>query len=280
MKPPRTYSLAYLTANTLDPVRAIELAAGLGYREVGLRLMPNAAGAPQQFLLGNPAAIAQTKTAIKNTGVGIFDLEIIRLGADFDLSKYLPLMELGGLLQAKAILVAADDTDQTRRVENYARLCEAMKPFGLTADLEFMPWTAVRNAREALDLITSAGMPDNAGILIDALHFDRSDTRLEDLRALPRHLLHYVQICDAPGRSAQARPFSVEEMIHTARCERLLPGDGSIDLKALFDILPQDIPVSVEIPNEVQLASMGQAAWALEALEKSRRLLESDGPGK
>jgi len=58
-----------------------------------------------------------------------------------------------------------------------------MKPYGMTADLEFMPWTAVPHARAALSVIEAAGMPPNAGILVDALHFDRSATTLDDIRA-------------------------------------------------------------------------------------------------
>ena len=86
-------------------------------------------------------------------------------------------------------------------------LCEAMRPYGLTANLEFMPWTAVPHAQSALRIVTNAGMPSNAGILVDALHFGRSTTSLDDIRAIPRQLLHYAQICDAQA----GLNFSTEE---------------------------------------------------------------------
>ena len=270
----RIYSLAYLTSNTCTPPQAVRLAAELGYAFVGLRLLPNMAGAPQQFLIGQPEVLRETVAAQRDTGVGIFDLEIIRIAEGFDERSYLPLLEAGAALKAKAVLVAGDDTDEARLTDGYARLCELMQPYGLTADLEFMPWTAVPDANAALRIINAAGRPANAGILVDALHFDRSNTTLDDIRAIPRELLHYAQICDAPTRAQRGRDFTVEEMIHAARCERLLPGEGGIDLKGLFDALPQDLPVSVEVVHLERMAQLGQAAWARQCLAVSRAFLE------
>lgn len=274
----RTYSLAYLTSNTCTPPQVVRLAAELGYSHVGLRLLPNAAGAPQQFLIGQPEVLRETVAAQNDTGVGIFDLEIIRIAEGFDPHTYLPLLEAGAALKAKAVLVAGDDTDEARLTDGYARLCELMQPCGMTADLEFMPWTAVPDANAALRIINAAGRPANAGILVDALHVARSTTTLDDIRAIPRELLHYAQICDAPTSAPPpkgiGRPFTVEEMIHTARCERLLPGEGGIDLKGLFDALPQDLPISVEVVHLERMAQLGQTEWARQCLAVSRAFLE------
>ena len=102
----RIYSLAYLTSNLCTPPQAIRLAGELGYTHVGLRLLPNATGAPQQFLINQPEVLRETVAAQKDTGVGVFDLEIIRIGDDFDPSTCLPLLEAGAALRAKAVLVA------------------------------------------------------------------------------------------------------------------------------------------------------------------------------
>jgi sugar phosphate isomerase/epimerase len=207
----------------------------------------------------------------------VFDLEIVRIGEGFDPRAALPLLEAGAAPQARAVLVAGDDTEPARLADGYARLCELMQPFGLTADLEFMPWTAVPDVRAALRVVAAAGRPRHAGILVDALHVSRSTTTLDDLRAIPRELLHCAQICDAPTHAQSGRDFSVDEMIHAARCARLPPGEGGIELRALFDVLPADLPVSVEIPNEAQRAQLGQTAWARRAIEASRAVLEPRG---
>ena len=266
----RVYSLAYLTSYTLTPPQAMRLAAELGYAQVGLRLLPNMAGAPQQFLIDQPEALRETVAVQRDTGVEVLDLEIIRINEDFDARTFLPLFEVGAALKANAVLVAGDDTNPTRLSESYARLCELMLPFGLSADLEFMPWTAVKDANAALSVIMAAGKPANAGILVDALHVGRSTTTLGDIRAIPRELLHYAQICDAQA----GLNFSTEAMIHTARCERLLAGEGTIDVKGIFAALPQDLPVSVEVVHLERMAQHGQTEWARLCLENAKSCLE------
>ncbi len=267
---PRIYSLAYLSSYTLTPPQALRLASELGYAQVGLRLLPNMAGAQQQFLIGKPEVLRETLAVQKDTGVELLDLEIIRINEGFDARTYLPLLEAGAALKAKAVLIAGDDTNPARLSESYARLCELMLPFGLTADLEFMPWTAVKDANTALGVIKAAGKPANAGILVDALHVGRSTTTLDDIRAIPRELLHYAQICDAQA----GLNFSTEAMIHTARCERLLAGEGTIDVKGIFAALPQDLPVSVEVVHLERMAQHGQTEWARLCLENAKNFLE------
>jgi sugar phosphate isomerase/epimerase len=261
--------MAYLTAHRCGAPEAVRVAAATGYNFVGLRLWPNVPGTPYQHLLGDAALMRETLAACRDTGVGVFDLEIVRIGEGFDPRLYLPLFEAGAELGARAVLVVGDDTDLARLATSYARLCEQMAPFGLTADLEFMPWTAVPDARSALALVEAAGNPANAGILVDALHFGRSNTTLDDIRAIPRRLLHYAQICDGEAGTH----FSTEQLLHTARCERLMPGQGSIDLSGLFAALPPDLPVSVEVVHLLREAVTPAQAWAAECLAASRPFL-------
>jgi len=265
----RNYSLAYLTVNQSSAPEAVGIAAALGYGHVGLRLQPNAPGAPCQVFLDDARMQRETLACLADTGVQVFDLEIIRIGTQFDPVAYRPLLEAGAALKARAVLVASDDSDEQRLAHNFARLCECMQPYGLSADLEFMPWTGVKDAAAALRVVRLAGQPANAGILVDALHFGRSTTSLADIAALPPGLLHYAQICDASA----GLHFSTEEMVHTARHQRLLPGEGTIDLAGLFAALPDTLPVSVEIPDFQRAAQLGEKAWAAMALHASRELL-------
>jgi sugar phosphate isomerase/epimerase len=117
--------------------------------------------------------------------------------------------------------------------------------------------------------VAAAGHPSNAGILVDALHFGRSHTTLDDIRAIPRRLLHYAQICDGEAGTH----FSTEQLLHTARCERLLPGEGNIDLRGLFAALPADLPVSVEMINLERERTIDPPQWAAQCLAASRPFL-------
>ncbi|MBC3480669.1 TIM barrel protein [Pseudomonas capeferrum] len=264
-----SYSIAQLTALDFSPPEIIELAARTGYDQAGVRLLPVAPGAVAYPLMDDARMLRETLARMNDTGVKVFDLELIRLDAQFDLQRYLPFFEVGAQLGAKAVLVAGDDPEQGRLVEHYARLCDAMQPFGLSADLEFMPWTAVNDLASALHIVEQADRA-NGGILVDALHFDRSDSRFEDLQRIPAQWLHYAQICDGPAM----RPDTHEGLIQAARCGRLLPGEGDIDLARIWRGLAAAVPVSVEIPNDRRVAQVGVEAWAREALAAAKAIIE------
>lgn len=265
------FSLAYLTTFDRSPPEAIRIAAEAGYDQVGLRLLPSAPGGLAFPLMHDAAMLRETLAASRDTGVGIFDLEIIRIDAQFSLEAARPLLDMGQQLGARAVLVAGDDPDPERLAQNYAAFCAEAARFGLTADLEFMPWTAVPNLRCAVSVLQAAGRPANAGVLIDALHWARSDSPLPEVQALPREWLHYAQICDAPV----GIPPTTAEMIHTARCDRLLPGHGGIALRELFGALPADLPVSVEVPSETNVRALGALEWARRALAAAQAVWHS-----
>ena len=264
----RSYSLAYLTANRSSVLEALDIASDLGFENVGLRLRPNNVGAPYQEFINDSRIQREALARINHNGVGVFDIEIVRIDENFSVADFQNLFEAGAALNAKAVLVAGDDSNSSRLSESYAKLCENLLQYGMTADLEFMPWTGVKNALSALSIIQKAGSPTNAGILFDALHFGRSGTQLTDIDQIPSKFLHYAQICDAKG----GQNFSTQELILTAREERLLPGEGDIDIKGLFSRLPQAIPISVELPNFKRSSLIGDKEWTRLSLEASKRI--------
>jgi sugar phosphate isomerase/epimerase len=255
-----TYSLAQLIALPYPPPQMLRLAAETGCPAAGIRLLPAAPGGMAYPLMDDPAMLRETLAVIKGTGVKVLDVEVVRIGAAFNVRGFMRFFEVGAHLGALHILVAGDDPDEARMTASYAALCDAAAPFGLTADLEFMPWTQVPNLRSAKRIVAAAARP-NGGVLVDALHFARSDSRLDELGDIPRAWLHYAQMCDGavPG------PTTTEGLIHDARCERLLPGEGCIALRDLFAWLPQDITISIEIPSETRAPLLGYPEWARRA---------------
>lgn len=269
------YSLAYLTSTPLAPPDAVVLADKLGYQAIGVRIAPAAPGGEFSPLTTDPVMLRETVRRIEDTGIPVFDVEIARLGADFKPDHFTAFLEAAGRLKARAILVAGDDPDESRLTDSFAKFCRAAEPYGLTADLEFMPWTAVKNAKAALRIVSTAGEP-NGRVLVDALHVARSATTLDDVAGLPRHLLSYAQLCDAPA----GIPATQEELIHTARCARLLPGDGGIDLHGLVRALPDDLPLSLEIPNAEWLPKLGAEEWGRRALAAARQIVAEAAEGR
>ena len=266
----RRFGIAYLTSSPLSALETIELAANTGYDDVGLRALPALPGGADHGLIGNPSLLRAVKARLKDTGIHAFDMEIVRILPDFSLEALHPFLEVCGEIGAKAVLVAGDDPDTARLTANFASFAEAAAPYGLTADLEFMPWTVVNDAKTAHRLVKAAGQP-NGGVLVDALHFQRSSSTIEDIAAIPREMLHYAQICDASAHF----PHTLAGLLHTARAERLAPGDGDIDIAALLKALPATIPIAVEAPNERAKADHGVEAWARRCLETSKTMLAS-----
>jgi len=264
----RAFSLSYLTCLDEPPPKAVVIASQAGYDFVGFRLLPAAPGGLAHNLMDDPGSLAETLTAMRDTGMRVFDLELIRLNDRFKAQDYLRFFEVGAKLGAHSVLVAGDDADEARSIGSFGALCRAAAQFGLSADLEFMPQTQVRDVAAALRILEQAGQP-NSALIVDALHFARCGSSLAELAAIPRRWMNYLQICDAPAEI----PASLDGLNYTARRERLLPGEGEIDLVEIFGALPRDLPISVEIPNEKQAPAHGPIGWARRALDASKALL-------
>ncbi|MCB1417999.1 MAG: sugar phosphate isomerase/epimerase [Notoacmeibacter sp.] len=266
-------SLAFLTVMDAGPLEAVRIAAATGYHMVGLRALPAAASGEGPYpLLTDDTLLAEVKAALDETGVRLGDMEIIRLKEATDIASFEPLLARTAFLGGRHLLVAGDDTDEARLTGNFAKLCELASRFNLTADLEFMPWTAVKTLSDARRIVEAAGHA-NGGVLIDGLHFDRSGSTLEEIRALPAERINYVQVCDGPV------PYdpSDEGMIFIARNGRLLPGDGGIDLEGMVRAVPDGVTISVEIPLVELAKTVGPMERARMARDATVRLLEKAG---
>jgi sugar phosphate isomerase/epimerase len=184
--------------------------------------------------------------------------------ADFE-----KILAVGAEFGASELLVAGNDSDELRMTENFAELCDLAASYCLHPHLEFMPWTDARNLEQAVRIVEGAGR-ENGAVLVDAFHFDRSGSRLEDLARVAPSRLRYAQLCDVAG----TRPADMAEILRQARNERRFPGDGDCDLSGLLCCLPANVPLSLEIPT-VQLLEQGVSALdrAQMALSKTRDLL-------
>jgi sugar phosphate isomerase/epimerase len=263
------FSLAALTVLELAPPEMIELAARCGYEKVGLRLLPATPGGIAYRLMDDAPRLRETLARLQSTGLTVADLEVVAFRPETDVASFTSFFDAGARLGARHILVAAYDPDLVRFSDRYRQFCEAASKYGLTSDLEFMPWTSVPDLKTAMRIVDEVDHPA-AGVLVDALHFDRSQSSLADLRTIPAERLHYWQLCDGPAE----RPATTEQLIHAAREERLFPGEGGINLVGLTRAMPDDLTISIEVPT-VQLAkSVGAETRARRALDAGRSLVE------
>ncbi|MCF6386039.1 sugar phosphate isomerase/epimerase [Mycobacterium sp. MBM] len=239
----RTLSLAPLTVLELNPADIVACAATAGYDAVGLRLIPATDQEPVWPTIGRTPLIVETKRRLDDSGLRVLDIEVLRLRgqtrvrADFE-----AVLETGAYLGASEVLVTGNDPDHGRTADNLAELSLLAAEFGLTPNLEPMPWTDVKDLREGGAILSACAA--GAGLLVDAIHYDRALNTPAELAALPPAWVRYAQICDAPAE----RPSTVAQMMHQGRQARLLPGAGGIDLVSMLRALPAGIPISVEAP--------------------------------
>ena len=260
----RTLSLAALTVLDVPPPEQVRIAAQTGFTHVGLRLLPATPTDPDYNMLGDTATVRATLSALMETGIRVSDVEIVRLTSDFSLNARLEsFLETAARLGARQVLVAGNDNHLTRSAENLAALAEAGRGYGLTMNLEPMPWTQLRTIADARRLMSASGRAD-IGILIDAIHFWRAGESLSSLADLPPACLNYMQLCDAPAQI----PDNEQELIHQARAARKVPGEGGLDLHGLMSALPTTLPVSLEVP-------LSGAQGALAALNRAQLLFNA-----
>jgi sugar phosphate isomerase/epimerase len=262
------FSLAALTVLELAPPALVDIAAACGYQHVGIRLLPATAGGPAYPLMDDELGLKETLARLDATGVTVADLEIVAFRPETDIASFAAFLETGERLGARNILVAGYDPDLNRFADRFAGFCQAAARHGLTADLEFMPWTCVPNLATASQVVAQAGQP-NGGILVDALHFDRSNSSTAELARVPVGRLHYWQICDAPAE----RPTTTDALIHAARYERMFPGEGGIDLKSLTRAMPADIVVSIEVPTVELAKTVDARTRAQRAIDAARKVI-------
>ena len=163
----RILSLAALTVLELSPPDMVEAAARAGYSHVGLRLVPATVEEHHYPLLADAGLRRRTLARLRDSGVRTLDVEILRLRPDTRVGEFAAVLEVGAEFGARYVLVAGNDDDERRSADNFAALCDLARPLGLDPHLEFMPWTGIRDLRQAARVVEAAAR-DNAGLLLDA----------------------------------------------------------------------------------------------------------------
>lgn len=215
----RTLSLAALTLLDVPPPEQVRIAARTGFTHVGLRLLPATPADPDYDMLGDTPAVRATLSALMETGIRVSDVEIVRLTPGFTLDDRLQrFMETAARLGAGQVLVAGNDDNLQRSADNLAILAAAGRPYGLTMNLEPMPWTQLRTIADAQAMIAASGRED-IGILVDALHFWRAENRSPPSPACPRIISTICSSAMARRRGRRANRNSSARPARRATCQ-------------------------------------------------------------
>jgi sugar phosphate isomerase/epimerase len=111
------------------------------------------------------------------------------------------------------VSVSGFDADPARLPANLGRLGEEANAQRVV--LEFLPYTHIRTLKEACEIVREIAISD-AGILVDALHLNRSGGTPADIAACDPALFPCFHICDAPATPPPADPLRAEAAINAA----------------------------------------------------------------
>ena len=267
------FSLAHLTALDLAPPELVRVAARTGYRYVGLRLIAVTADSPGYPLMHDRAMMRDTQAALADTGIGVLDIEFVKITPEMDVAGLEPVLAAGAELGARHVITAPYDPDLARLADRLGAIADLAARHGLGAVLEFFPWTAVPDLGTAAKVVetAAAGRRDNIGILVDTLHFDRSGSSVEQLDRVPASRLPFAHVCDAPVQDA----YTTEELLHAGRVERLPPGEGGIAVRRILRHMPTGIPLALEVPMTALTQAVGPEEVARRVREAAGRALSS-----
>jgi sugar phosphate isomerase/epimerase len=253
---------------SLPPPEMVRLAARTGYRAVGLRLIAVNRDSPGYPLMNDAVMMRETRAALADTGLRLSDIELVQITPEIDVAALEPFIAAGGSLGARYIITAPYDSDHARLSDRLGAIANLAKPYGMSALLEFFPWTTVPDLATVAEVVTAASSP-NVGILVDTLHFDRSGSSLSQLESIPPEWLPMAHVCDAPSE----KPTTIEGLLHTARAERLPPGEGGIDIAAVLTRLPHHTQITLEVPMQRLTELEGPEAVARRVHDATLRCL-------
>lgn len=264
----RYLSLSPLTVLPCSPLDQIDVAVETGFDAVGLRIFP--VMDTDVDVMADFKLRRAIHDRIRSTGLGVFDVEVVRITPTTDVRSLLPAIEFAASVGARWLAVTSSLPEEYRAededllVQRLGKLTEMVADHSLGVMLEFMAYRGVATVGDAARVVQSVGHPQ-LKITIDALHFYRSGGTVADLARIPPSQLACVQLCDAPLATPESLPKE-------ARYGRVFPGEGELPLRALLGALPAQLPACVEVPSESH-GGMSVKERAAAAMRSSRALL-------
>ena len=153
-------------------------------------------------------------------------------------------------LSVSTLIIAADNAgtdaptleDFSFATASLREAADVAGTFGVRIALEFQRSSRICSCLEtALAMVVQCGSR-NAGVCLDAFHFQTGPSKLEDLDEASPELIAWVQLCDVSGTPRELAGDS----------DRILPGDGDFPLGSIVERLSRigyDGHVSLELLN-------------------------------
>ncbi len=259
----RLLSLATGTLPEFSPAEVTRACAEAGWPACGIWYDPET---------WTDATTADVAKAFSETGIIPLDIEVVWIQPDGPDPNHQRLIEAGGEIGARNVLIVSSDPDRAETKRRFAEICGWAADAGMNACLEFLPITEIKTLADALDVLNDVDHP-NAKLLIDPTHLARSGGHPDLLKDVSPDLLSYAQFCDGV---AALPDDDIQTILNEAVDGRLMPGEGALPIAALLKILPDDLPLAVELRSKaLRDAHPDPVARARAVLDATTGYLES-----
>jgi len=263
----RALSLHQVIAPDAHPMDMVRAASSLECQHVCL--FTQGLGATFPFPVVQDHEVDDLTRLMDGLGISVLGTTSFALTPRLEVASYAAGLERAERLGSRVGNARFVDDDQARLVDNFARLTELAARHGVELSIEFTGFGDTGALGRALDVIRQAG---RGKISIDPLHVVRTGTPLEALRQLGPGMIGYVQFCD--GRlDGTPDAYSRE-----AGFDRMPPGEGEFPLVDLLGLIPPDMPISLEVPQEPdRLRGVSVLDRCRRAVDGMRRVIERSG---
>jgi sugar phosphate isomerase/epimerase len=255
----RPLILAHFSLRHADFEARVAAAAGAGFDGIGLN------AAVYSRMLADGWTAERVQAVLDGAGIRLLEVEALRIFDEDTAGVVFEMVDAFAPLHVQVIAPFEGDVPLGPAGERFAALAERVAPAGTRLAFEFLPFTAVRDAADALAIIEAAGNPANGGLCVDAWHVFRG-RGLEQLADIPPERVAVVQFNDGP--LVPVLDDYLQDCIH----HREVPGEGEFDLVTFLRALPSEPPVSVEVIDD-DLDALAPSEVAARLVAATRRSL-------
>jgi sugar phosphate isomerase/epimerase len=136
--------------------------------------------------------------------------------------------------------------------ERFGEVCDRAADYGLKVGLEFLPFTNVPTAADAMAVVSAAGRR-NGGVCVDIWHHRRGANDSSLIEAIPADKVMAVQINDGPMRPR------LDDYKEDCLLNRVAPGDGEMHVAEFIAML---LRMGVSAPWSLEVCQQGAPVGA------------------
>lgn len=242
-----------------------------GYREAGFQKVEFTLGQVKQYLTEGhtPADVRASLDRYELQCIGGFEcaLECFSDNAKSNQDRHVENAKLLAALGGTNMVVGTDGPKSGASIDALDGLADGIRSvaeriaeYGVSILIEFNWGPVVKSFRTAAEIVRRSGAK-NAGVLFDPAHYHCTPTKFDQLTpenvATIKHV-HVDDMRDKPGE------------LSNCNSDRELPGDGILDLRALFGRIEE-----LGYRGDFSIEMFSDKLWALPPGEAARLMYSS-----